>query len=164
MRHLHRFISLGAALALLLFVPRVGQAQISWTFIGPPSGPGRIVSVVMDPRGNEVALIAAPGAGIWKTQDSGVTWTPQTDSKSSLQFCSLALDPQMPDVVYAGTGDDQSPRPGQGVMHSSDGGATWSSRVSFTNQPVCAIAVDPTNSSRIAAGSAEGMFISADAG
>src|SRR5258708_38310545 len=34
----------------------------------------------------------------------------------------------------------------------------------FTNQPVCAVAVDPTNSARVFAGSAEGLFVSSDAG
>jgi uncharacterized protein (TIGR03437 family) len=119
--------------------------------------------VAVDPRGNGVEYLAAPGAGIWKTSDAGVTWTPQTDSLSSLQFCSLALDPQTPDTVYAGTGDDQSPRPGQGVQRSSDGGITWT-RAVFTNQPVCALGIDPTNTSRIAAGSADGTFVSADSG
>src|SRR5260370_25593163 len=34
----------------------------------------------------------------------------------------------------------------------------------FTNQPVCAVAVDPTKYARVFAGSAEGLFISSDAG
>jgi uncharacterized protein (TIGR03437 family) len=122
------------------------------------------LSVAVDPRGNGVEYLAAPGSGIWKSGDSGSTWAPQTDSLSSLQFCSLALNPQAPDTVYAGTGDDQSPRPGQGVERSSDGGATWTARAVFTNQPVCALAIDPTNTSRIAAGSAEGTFVSVDGG
>src|SRR5205085_11401131 len=87
-----------------------------------------------------------------------------TDAISSLQVCSIAVDPRSPDVVYLGTGDNQSPRPGQTVARSADGGRTWATEARFTNQPVCALAVDPTNSSRVFAGSAEGLFVSRDAG
>jgi len=96
------------------------QTPISWNFIGPTTGPGRVLSVAVDPRNNAVMYVAAPGAGIFKTQDSGTTWAPQTDSTSTLQICSIVLDPRLPDVIYAGTGDDQSPRPGQGVERSTD--------------------------------------------
>src|SRR5205085_8786270 len=87
-----------------------------------------------------------------------------TDAISSLQVCSIAIDPRSPDVVYLGTGDNQSPRPGQTVARSTDGGRSWAMQARFTNQPVCALAVDPANSSRVFAGSAEGLFISQDAG
>src|SRR5579883_3490887 len=136
---------------------------ITWKLVGPQA-PGRVVSVAVDPRNNGVEYAAAPGAGILKTIDYGVTWTAQTDSLASLQFCSLALDPRTPDIVYAGTGDDQSPRPTQGVQRSADGGTTWSPRAVFTNQPVCALAVDSGNNGRIAAGTAEGTFLSVDSG
>src|SRR5262249_47342037 len=75
-----------------------------------------------------------------------------------------AIDPRVPDVLYAGTGDDQSPRPAQGVARTSDGGRTWTAAARMTNRPVCALAVDPTNSARIFAGSQEGLFVSVDGG
>ena len=117
-----------------------------------------------DPRTDSVLYAVAPGAGIWKTTDGGQSWTPISDAISSLQVCSLAIDSRSPDVVYVGTGDNQSPRPLQGVEASSDGGRTWTIQARFTNQPVCAVAIDPTSSSRVFAGSAEGLFISSDAG
>ena len=86
------------------------------------------------------------------------------DSAYSLQVCSVAFDPSVPGVVYAGTGDEQSPRPAQGVARSADGGQSWNVGVRFTNRPVCTLAVDPTNGSRLWASSAEGLFLSADAG
>jgi uncharacterized protein (TIGR03437 family) len=144
-------------------LPLAGQS-IAWQFAGPPAGPGRVVSVVADSRNNGVEYFVAPGAGIWKTPDSGNTWIPLTDSTPTLQYCSLTLDPFTPDVIYAGIGDDQSPRTSQGVTRSPDGGATWTTRAIFTNQPVCALAVDSSNTSRIAAGSLEGTFVSLDKG
>src|SRR5207244_3854813 len=71
--------------------------------------------------------------------------------------------PNSSNVLYLGTGDDQTPRPLQGVARSTDSGATWTFLSRFTNQPVCTLAVDPSNSARVFAGSSEGLFLSADA-
>jgi uncharacterized protein (TIGR03437 family) len=120
--------------------------------------------ITADPRTDSVLYAVAPGAGVWKTTDGAQTWTPVSDAISSLQVCSLAIDSRSPDVLYAGTGDNQSPRPLQGVETSSDGGRSWTIQARFTNQPVCAVAVDPTNSNHVFAGSAEGLFTSNDAG
>ncbi|MBI2822108.1 MAG: hypothetical protein HYX74_07765, partial [Acidobacteria bacterium] len=122
------------------------------------------MALAVDPRNDSVLYLASPGGGVWKTQDGGWHWDPQIDSAPSVQICSLALDPHFPDVLYLGTGDDQSPRPAQGVARSADGGQSWTFQVRFTNQPVCTLAVDPTNSGRVFAGSAEGLFLSSDAG
>ncbi|MBI2816755.1 MAG: hypothetical protein HYX72_07430 [Acidobacteria bacterium] len=123
----------------------------------------RIVALAADPRNDSTIYLAAPGGGIWKSQDSGLyRWLPVFDSSYSVQVCSLVLDPSSPDVIYAGTGDDQSPRPAQGVARSSDGGQTWTTSVRFTNKPVCALAVDPANGARVLAGSSEGLFLSMD--
>jgi uncharacterized protein (TIGR03437 family) len=151
---------------LILFTFLLAQPAVAqnWGFVGPLGAPARILALAADPQSTSVIYLAAPGGGVWKTQDGGITWTPQLDSTPSLQVCSLVLDPSFPNVIYLGTGDDQSPRPGQGVGRSADGGRTWTFFSRFTNQPVCALAVDPTNSTRIFAGSAEGLFISSDTG
>lgn len=147
--------------------PQLGsaQSQVSWNFAGPPAGtPARIRALGVDPRSDSVLYLAAPGGGIWKTEDGGGTWISKIDSATSLQVCSLALDPRFPDVLYLGTGDDQSPRPAQGVARSADGGRSWNFGARFTDQPVCTLAVDPSNSDRVFAGSAEGLFLSSNAG
>ncbi len=137
--------------------------NISWNSIGLAASPGRIVSVLADPRGNSTLYLVATGGGIWKSQDGGMHWNPQFDSLYSPQACSLAIDPNAPDTLYAGTGDDQSPRPAQGVARSTDGGQNWNIGMRFTSQPVCSLAKDPANSSNVLAGSGEGLFLSTDA-
>ena len=151
-------------LAIAFSETSFAQSQVSWTFAGPAGASGRIVALAADPRTDSVVYAAAPDGGIWKTQDSGLTWVPQFDSAVSLQVCSIAIDPVFPDILYVGTGEDQSPRTVHGVARSTDGGRTWGLETRFTNQPVCTLAVDPTNSARILAGSGEGLFLSSDSG
>ena len=165
-----RLIERASVRALLCFCLAMGfsptasaQSQILWSPAGPPGDPDRILALAVDPRNDSVLYLAAPG-GAWKTQDGGASWIPQFDSAPSSQVCSLALDPRFPDVVYLGTGDNQILRPLQGVGRSADGGQSWTSQARFTNQPVCALGVDPTDSGRVFAGSAEGLFLSSDAG
>jgi len=161
---------LGTVLFLLACLPASAQVtpstptQVTWTFLGPTGSADRITALAADPRSDSVLYAGTPGGGIWKTQDAGVTWVPLFDSQPSLQVCSLAIDRLNPDVIFAGTGDDQNPRQAQGVARSSDAGRTWTAAARFTDRPVCALGIDPTNSARVFAGSAEGLFISSDGG
>ena len=164
----------GVALSLWLcfwlaggFLPsgwaQLGVTPFSWESLGPTPVPARVVDLAVDPRLDSILYLAAPGGGVWKSEDSGQTWIPQMDSAYSLPVCSLAIDAILSGVLYAGTGDDQSPRPMQGVARSADGGRTWNFGARFTNRPVCTLAVD-LDSRRIFAGSAEGLFVSSDSG
>ena len=162
---LSRFLpfSIWLGLCLIVFVPSA-RAQF-WKPITLAAEPGRILALVSDPRNDSHIYLASPGGGVWETQDGGqYQWLPIFDSTRSGQVCSLALDPTTPGTLYAGTGDNLSPRPNQGVARSTDGGQTWSIGVRFTNQPVCALAVDPSNGARILAGSTEGMFLTTNSG
>src|SRR5262245_10438613 len=157
-RDLRPLATLFLCFVLAFAAPSFGQ--VSWNFLGPVVAPDRIVAVAVDPSNDSVLYLASPGSGVWKTVDAGGTRSPLLDSSGIWQVCSLAIDPRFPQVLYAGTGDDQSPKPGQGVGRSADGGQTWVFQTRFTNKPVCALAVDPTNSSKVLAGSAEGLFLS----
>src|SRR5262249_2990162 len=61
--------------------------------------------------------------GVWKTTDSGATWVPKSDYQGCLRISSVAVDPHHPAHVWAGTGDGGYP--GIGLLHSIDGGGTW---------------------------------------
>src|SRR5207237_8679232 len=80
------------------------------------------------------------------------------------KMCTPALALHCPQVLYAATGDDHSARPLQSVARSQDAGRTWTFLSRFTNRPVCAIAVDPANSDKLFAASAEGLFFSSNTG
>jgi len=67
----------------------------------------------------------ASGAGVFKSVDGGDTWT-ASGLENTRQISKIVLDPNDPDVVYAGAlGSAYGPNPDRGVYKSSDGGRTW---------------------------------------
>src|SRR5262249_51842724 len=73
--------------------------------------------------------LGGASGGIWRTTNGGLTWSPMTDFMASMAVSCLALDPNDPNVLYAGTGEGfyniDSVR-GFGIFKSTNGGVTWS--------------------------------------
>ncbi len=151
-------------LILVFALPAFSQAPVAWNFAGPAAPQARVLALAADSRNDITLYLGTPGGGVWKTYDSGGTWAPQTDSLPSLQVCSIVVDPQSSDTIYAGTGDDQNPRTGQRVDRSTNGGRTWTIGPHITNEPICALGIDPSDSTHLFAGSLEGLFVSNDSG
>jgi photosystem II stability/assembly factor-like uncharacterized protein len=64
---------------------------------------------------NSDTIYAAAYRGLFKSSDGGETW----HSINNTTFNCLAIDPNNPDIVYAGNAD------GKGVFKTEDGGNTW---------------------------------------
>lgn len=125
---------------------------------------GRPSGVAFDPRDRNHIYLATSGGGLWKTTDGGQTWFSLSDTWSSYAMGDVEVDPQNPDVVYAGTGDlhDQG---GDGIYKSYDAGLNWtrisnSLVVGRTSQ----IIIDPVNTSTIYFVSSSRVVKSTDAG
>jgi len=96
--------------------------------IGPAFMGGRIADIDVDPTNHSTWFVAVGSGGVWKTTNSGVTWTPVFDQQSVYSIGDVAIDPNNPDVVWVGTGENVSGRHvawGDGVYKSLDGGQTW---------------------------------------
>ena len=66
---------------------------------------------------------------------------------------ALAIDPQTPSTLYAGTGN--------GVFRSTDGGASWTAVNSgLTSLAIDTLAIDPQNPSTVFAGTSGGGVFS----
>src|SRR6185369_16918579 len=67
--------------------------------------------------------------GLFKTTDSGATWTPIADGKIPLGSTgSVAVADSDPNVIYLGTGSDgvrSNVSTGRGVYKSTDAGVSW---------------------------------------
>jgi uncharacterized protein (TIGR03382 family) len=74
---------------------------------------------------NSVPASRTPGGvGILKSVDGGKTWQQINNGLANLYVGTLFMHPQNPDILLAGTGNNQYPD-GDGAYLSTDGGASW---------------------------------------
>jgi hypothetical protein len=96
--------------------------------IGPAFMSGRIADIAIDPTDPSVWYVAVGSGGVWKTENASTTWTPIFDDQGSYSIGCVTLDPNNPNTVWVGTGENVSGRHvgyGDGVYRSRDGGASW---------------------------------------
>lgn len=148
----------------------------TWQIEGPNNIGGRITCIAVSPTNSNVVFIGTPGAGIYKTTNGGTTWTPVFDSKPFLYIGAIAIDPNNPNTIYAGTGDPDVPFTvfiGDGLYKSTDGGNTWTNVGLASTKIINKIVINPLNSNEvyvaalgnpIIADNNRGVYKSTDAG
>lgn len=107
-----------------------------WDWLGPSNIGGRIRAILPDPNNANVLWIGSAGGGIWKSTNSGSSWTPINDFMSTLSITSLVFDPSTTNTMYAATGEgfhNSDALPGAGIFKSTDGGDTWDQLPSTNN-------------------------------
>ena len=99
---------------------------------------GAVQSVLVSPTAAGTLFIGTVNGGIWTTTDSGNTWTPLTDKKSSLSIGTMAYKTGDSSTIYAGIGVTSNGAfnlnagvsgrggPRTGILVSVDGGKEWS--------------------------------------
>ena len=95
---------------------------------------------------------AISSGGLFKTENNGTTWTPIFDGEGSYALGVVELDPSDPNVVWVGTGENNSQRSvgfGDGVYKSIDGGATWSNMGLADSGHISQIWIDPDDSDTV---------------
>jgi photosystem II stability/assembly factor-like uncharacterized protein len=144
--------------------------------IGPALSPGRVADIAIDPRNRSVWYVATASGGLWKTSNRGLTWTPIFDDGGSYSLGCVTLDPNNPDVVWLGTGENQALRSvsfGDGIYKSNDAGKTWTRTGLEKSEHIGKILVDPHNSDTVyvacqgplwASGGDRGLYKTVDGG
>ncbi|HWP84827.1 MAG TPA: YCF48-related protein, partial [Terriglobia bacterium] len=101
---------------------------------------------------------ATLGQGIMASRDGGATWTNPADRRTIQPFVlSMAVNPQNPSILYAGTNF--------GVIKSADGGDSWSvASEGIGTLTVLAMAINPLQPEVLYAGTIQGVFESVDGG
>lgn len=100
-------------------------------FQGAGTNSGQVLDIAIDPRGGAESTIylATSSGGVWKSTDSGRSWKPLTDFLRATSIGAIALDPDNPDIVYAGSGNLFEGAGGMpkaaGLFKSLDGGLSW---------------------------------------
>lgn len=142
-----------------------------WECVGPFNVGGRIKSIAVHPVDPDIVYIAAAAGGIWKSVNAGIDWTPIFDFENAITFGALAIDPNNPDVIYAGTGEavigGGNIYFGSGLYKSTDAGETWALSGLTDVSAFSKIHVHPLNSNLVVAGavlSKNGFYVSNDAG
>ncbi|HDL17516.1 MAG TPA: glycosyl hydrolase [Bacteroidetes bacterium] len=117
--------------------------------IGPAFASGRIADFAVNPNNHSEYYVAAASGHIWKTVNNGTTWKPVFDHYGAYAIGCLAMDPNNSNVVWAGTGENNSQRAlgyGDGVYKTEDGGKSWKNMGLKTSRQTGKILIDPRNS------------------
>ncbi|HEX4589796.1 MAG TPA: hypothetical protein VH120_07695, partial [Gemmataceae bacterium] len=133
----------------------------TWTAIGPapatnsqapgaPTATGRVNSIAVDPvnanNGPDTYYIASDSGGLWRTTDTGKTWSPRTDTQQMYMQAITMVHRAGGNTVYA---FDQL----GGFYVSTDGGTTFTANntpfgalnVGAVVNKLIVIPVDPTD-------------------
>jgi hypothetical protein len=151
-----------------------------WTF-GNVSG--RVSSLAADWASGTLYVGTASG-GLWSSENDGLSWTALFDAAGTLTIGTVAVDPNDPGVIWAGTGENNQGCEsyfGIGLLRSGDGGLTWEPRNGTGGQTLddlssfANVVIDPRDSAHLVTGgrirgctsgssSNGGIYTSTDAG
>src|SRR5262245_6483562 len=70
--------------------------------IGPAMISGRITDIAVHPRNHSIRYVAAASGGLWKTTNSGTTWSPIFDGEGSYSIGCITIDEKNPLTVWVG--------------------------------------------------------------
>lgn len=127
-------------------------SDLKFRSIGPAFMSGRIADIVINPENQNIWYVAVGSGGVWKTENSGTTWIPLTDKQPFYSTGCLTLDPNNPNIVWLGTGENVGGRHigiGHGIYVSYDGGKTWNDKGLKKSEHISKIVVNPKNSNEI---------------
>lgn len=179
-------LQLAVLLILLPFMGATAQTDtllsdntfsgLKFRSIGPAFMSGRIADIAIHPDDDNMWYVAVGSGGVWKTTNAAVTWTPIFDNQPSYSIGCVTLDPQNPNTVWVGTGENVGGRHvgyGDGIYRSDDGGKSWKNMGLKDSEHISKIIVHPENSNIIfvaaqgplwSPGGERGFFLSVDGG
>ncbi len=149
---------------------------LKWRSVGPVVQGGRLVDLEVVPGQPYTFYAAYASGGLWKTSNNGHSFEPLFDHQPSMIMGDIAVDPNNPETVWVGTGENNSSRSsygGMGVYRSDDGGQSWRFMGLGDTDRIGRILIDPNDSDRIyvaalgklyTPGGQRGVFRSTDGG
>ncbi len=149
---------------------------LEWRSVGPAMTAGRIADIAVNQKDRSQWYVAVGSGGVWKTNNRGTTWEPVFDSEASYSIGCVTIDPNNPETVWVGTGENVSGRHvgyGDGIYKSLDGGKSWTNMGLKESQHIGNIVVDPRDSNVVyvaaqgplwSAGGERGLYKTTDGG
>ena len=121
--------------------------------IGSATMSGRIAALAaVKENGRLTVYVGAASGGVWKSTNGGTTYKPVFDKMTAQSIGALAIDPQAPKTIWAGTGESwtrNSVSIGDGIYKSTDGGETWMNMGLKDSERISKILVDPKDSETV---------------
>ena len=117
--------------------------------IGPAVSSGRIADFAVNPDNPSEYYVGVASGGLWKTTNHGTTYKPVFDHQPVYSIGALAMDPNNHNVVWVGTGENNSQRNlayGDGVYKTINGGKTWKNMGLKASEHIGKIMIDQRNS------------------
>lgn len=130
-------------------VDQISLRSFSFRSLGPALTSGRISDLAVNPSNHSEFYVAVASGGVWKTTNNGVTFDPVFDNEGSYSIGCVTMDPNNPNVVWVGTGENNNQRSvayGDGVYKSVDGGKSWKNMGLKDSEHIGMIIVDPRDS------------------
>ena len=155
---------------------KTNLSGLKFRSVGPALTSGRIADIAVNPQNPSEYYVATASGGVWKTINSGNTYTPIFDNEGSYSIGCVTIDPNNPSIIWVGTGENNNQRSvayGDGVYKSADGGKSWTHTGLKNSEHIGNIIVDPRNSNTIyvaaigplwSSGGDRGLFKSVDGG
>ena len=127
----------------------ISVSGLKWRSVGPALTSGRIADIALHPDNPYVYYVATASGGVWKTVNNGVTYKPIFDKQGSYSIGCVTIDPNNPNVIWVGTGENNNQRSvayGDGIYKSIDGGKSWKHMGLKESEHIGKIIVHPDNS------------------
>ncbi len=151
-------------------------AGLPWRSVGPVDQGGRLIDIEVHPEQPYTFYVAFASGGLWRTTNNGQDFEPLFDDQPTMIMGDVALDPNDPQTIWVGTGENNSSRSsysGMGVFRSTDGGETFEHMGLTDTDRIGRILVDPRDSKRVLVAvlgrlytptGERGIFLTEDAG
>jgi PKD repeat protein len=155
-------------------IDALGSRAAAWVPMGPSGAPtgggaGRVNFVRFDPANSNIVFVGSPAGGLWKSTNSGVSYTTNTDQLSVIGCTDVAIDPTNSNIMYLATGDgDAGDTYSIGILKSTDGGTTWNTTgLTWTvnqGRTISKLLINPSNTQIVLAATSNGIYRTTNGG
>ena len=150
-----------AILAMLGALGLAPRAQADWLALGPFGGEANMIRVSASNR--ELVVAAARNGMLFRSLDGGSHWSPQRfPLQLSCVLHAFEIDPEDANTWYAGI--ESGYTSAAGLYRTKDGGRSWTPLSGLKGQSVWALTIWQGDPRVMAAGTAQGVFLSSDRG
>ena len=123
--------------------------------IGPAGMSGRVTSIAVVERDQDILYVGTAAGGVWQSHNSGHTWVPIFDQEKAASIGDIAIYQRNPNIMYVGTGEGNprnSQNSGRGMFKTLDGGKTWIHLGLENTRQIHRVLVHPDNPDHVVIG------------